>query len=182
MSNENEPLTDHEYDGIRELDNRLPEWWLYLFFGTIIFSFIYWIHYEIAGGLSSDEELALAMAELKGRQVQGPLLNDSQLAALMTPETLTLGEKVYTDRCAVCHGPQGGGVIGPNLTDKHWISGQGSKGDVFRLVAEGIPAKGMPAWRDVVSPDELTAVSLYVHQMQGKFVDGGKAPQGNEVP
>lgn len=175
------PMTDHNYDGIRELDNQLPEWWLFLFGATVIFAFIYWIHYEVAGGPTTDQELAAAMELHKSNLKQAPLLGEDRLAALFTDETTTSGAQVFADKCAVCHGPQGGGVIGPNLTDHFWLHGHGSRADVFKLVAEGVPAKGMPAWRDVMPEGELVAVSSFVHSLIGKNVPGGKEPQGTEA-
>lgn len=181
MSSEQDKLTDHEYDGIRELDNRLPEWWLFIFAATIIFAFIYWVHYEIAGGPSSDQELAQALEALKGSQKQGPLLGEDKLAALFSQETTTAGAPLFAEKCAVCHGPQGGGVIGPNLTDRFWLNGRATRADIYRLVAEGVPAKGMPAWQDLMSEKDLVAVASFVHALKGTEVKNGKEPQGVEV-
>lgn len=181
MSKDQGPLLDHDYDGIRELDNQLPEWWLFIFGATVIFAFIYWLHYEVAGGPSTDQELAVAMEAHKANQKQAPLLGEDRLAALFTAENIAGGSKVFADKCAVCHGPQGGGVIGPNLTDQFWLHGQGTRADVFKAIAEGVPAKGMPAWRDLVPEDELVAVSSFVHSLKGTNVPGGKEAQGVEV-
>lgn len=175
-------MTDHEYDGIRELDNQLPEWWLVIFAGTVIFAFIYWIHYEVAGGPTTRQELALALEESAKLRPAGPSFDEDKLMALFTEDAVGRGQASYDSKCAVCHGPEGGGGIGPNLTDKFWIHGKATRADIFNVIAEGAPTKGMPAWREVLKEDELVSVSAFVYAMRNANVKGGKPAQGEEVP
>lgn len=174
-------MTDHEYDGIRELDNNLPTWWLAIFGGTVIFAAIYWLHYEIAGGPTSDQELAQAMEVIQSMKKAGPSLGENELIALFDEPTLQAGKEVYVGKCAACHGSSGEGLIGPNLTDKFWLHGQGTRVDVMKVISDGVPEKGMPPWNGVLSEKELLAVTGYVHSLQGKNLPG-RPPQGNEVP
>ena len=175
-------LLDHEYDGIREFDNQLPEWWLAIFFGTIIFAFIYWVHYQIAGGPSSKQELATAMAKIQAQKPAGPQFTEDKLAALFTGDAVGKGREVFTGKCAACHGPEGGGLIGPNLTDKFWLHGQGSRLDIAKVIAVGVPDKGMPAWGETLPEDEVVAAAAFVYSIKNANVAGGKPPQGQEAP
>lgn len=172
-------LLEHNYDGIQELDNSLPLWWLATFFGTIIFGFIYFVHYESGSGPTSTQELKESMAVLQALKAQGPSYGDSELAALFTDERTKEGHEIFTGRCAACHGPSGEGVIGPNLTDNFWVHGKGSRADIFQVISEGVPALGMPTWKDQLKDTELVAVSSYVYTLKGKNLQG-KPPQGVE--
>lgn len=178
----NEPMTDHEYDGIRELDNLLPEWWLAIFGGTIIFAFIYWIHYEFGGGPTELQELHAAMAQIQAVKGSGPSFGEDQLAGLFTDDARKKGGEVFAAKCAACHGPQAGGLIGPNLTDKFWLHGKGTRADIFTVVNKGVLEKGMPAWGEQLPEGELVAVTAYVYSLKGTEVPGGKPPQGDEAP
>lgn len=175
------PIEGHEYDGIQEFNNPLPGWWLVTFFGTIIFSFIYYIHYELAGGLDQSAELKQSLTYLESLKKGGSAMDEDRLAALFTDSNLQLGQTSYVAKCAVCHGPSGEGLIGPNLTDNHFIHGTGQKIDAYNVIANGVLDKGMPPWASQMSEEELVGVTYYVHKMKGQFVSGGRPPQGNEV-
>lgn len=178
-----QPMQDHEYDGIQELDNALPAWWLITFLGTIIFAFIYWIHYEFGGGLSPAQQLTQDLARLESQREAGkPAMSEETLQALFNEGAIEEGRSLYLTRCAACHGPDGGGLIGPNLTDNSWINGRGTRLDIYQIIAEGVPAKGMPPWEGQMSPDDLVRVAAFVHSLKGTFVTGGKPPQGEEYP
>ncbi len=182
MSDEKEPMMDHEYDGIRELDNALPAWWIATFVGTVIFGCIYFVHYTTGAGLTSDQELAASMEVIKGARGSGPSYTEEGLGSLFNPENVKAGQAVFVAKCAACHGPDGGGVIGPNLTDDSWINGKGTRVEIVRLISEGVVAKGMPAWGELMPREELVAVASYVYSIVGTNVPGGKPPQGNKVP
>ncbi|MBX2987212.1 MAG: c-type cytochrome [Bdellovibrionaceae bacterium] len=175
-------MTDHEYDGIRELDNRLPEWWLALFGITIIFGFIYWLHYEFGGGHTQVQELNLAMGVIQSVKGSGPSFSEDQLNALFTAETVGKGHEIFTAKCAACHAAEGGGLIGPNLTDKFWLHGKGTSADIFEVIAKGVPEKGMPPWAEQMTEEELVATAAFVHSLKDRNVPGGKPPQGEEAP
>lgn len=188
MSNGNDtetPIAGHEYDGIQELDNPLPMWWLVTFFGTIIFAFIYWIHYQAGGGgLSSNEELKSDMAAIEASKPAPSQGSDAQvdLNALIGDATaLSQGKTVFAARCAACHGPNGEGQIGPNLTDNYWIHGGGQIADVIQVVKTGVTAKGMPAWETMISGAEINSVAAYIVSLKGSNPANAKAAEGTEV-
>lgn len=173
------PIEGHEYDGIQEFDNPLPGWWLFTFFATIIFSFVYYIHYEIASGPSQVTELQQSMEALKSLKKGGPAMDEDKLAALFNDSALESGKATFQAKCAVCHGATGEGLIGPNLTDKHFIHG-GSRLATYTVIAEGVLDKGMPPWQEQLSQDELVGVTYYVYNMKGTFAPNGKPAQGEE--
>ncbi len=167
MSNDQEPkLMDHHYDGIKEYDNPLPNWWLMTFFGTIIFSFVYFVHYTVGGGHTQPQELADEMLKLP--KSLGKVWSESQLKVLFEEKNINVaGAAVYSQKCASCHKADGKGLIGPNLTDNIWIHGSGSRLEVVNLVSKGVLEKGMPAWEVLLSEEELIQVSGYVYFMRG---------------
>lgn len=180
-SNDKDPLLlEHDYDGIQELDNPLPNWWLVTFLGAVIFSFIYWLHYTFGGGASLQEELKMAMNELpKTSEIQ---LNDQELELKFKEVgVLQKGKAVFASKCAACHGIEGQGVIGPNLTDQFWIHGKGLPAEITMLIAKGIIDKGMPSWTGQISEDELVHVAGFVYSLRGTKPTNPKAPQGMEV-
>lgn len=188
MSDNNNNNNDkfHEYDGIIEHDNPLPMWWLWTFFLTIIFSFIYFIHYELAGGQTQAEELAAAMAEIEQAQskahTSSPMeTEDSLKAAFGKDGMLALGESQYTSKCASCHGAQLQGLIGPNLADKFWLHGKGSRMDIVKVIRDGVAEKGMPPWGPVMKKDEIYAVSAFILAKRGTQAPDAKEPQGDAV-
>lgn len=177
-------LKNHEYDGIKEYDNPLPNWWLVTFFGTIIFAFIYWVHYEIAGGPTLDQELELAMADLKSRQgsVASKAESESDLEALMQDPSVALaGVAPYNGKCAACHGQELQGLIGPNLVDSYWIHGKGTRVDIVGMIRKGVPEKGMPPWQGMMKEEEIYAVAAYILSKKGSRPANAKAPQGEKV-
>ncbi len=186
MSDNNIEIQHHEYDGIKEYDNPLPMWWLWTFFGTIIFAFIYYIHYEVSGAPSLAAEYAAEVSEVEAqRAANAPAPSaetEESLNALMaSPEAIALGESAYTRVCASCHGPQLQGLIGPNLTDKHWIHGQGTRVDILKVVRDGVNDKGMPPWAAVLKTEEQYGVVAYILSKKGSNPAGAKEPQGNLI-
>ena len=183
MSNDpKEPLLlDHEYDGIRELDNKLPRWWVWLFYITIIFSAVYLVYYHVAK--AGDLQAAEYNKEMKA----GELLKNSAMGnfekdlATLTPSTdavvLANGHQTYTKFCAPCHRVDGGGLVGPNLTDDYWIHGS-TYTDSVKVIWDGVPAKGMITWKTVLKPDEIQAVASYIYTLRGtKLASPGKLPE-----
>ncbi len=178
-------MLDHNYDGIRELDNALPPWWVWGFYLTIIFSVVYLLHYHVMKTGPSQEqeyknELAVADQQMKDRQAKNANMITAETAQLLnTPEALGEGKDIFTKNCVACHGPDGGGTVGPNLTDEFWIHGGGIK-NVFKTVTEGVPAKGMISWKAQLSPKQIQSVSSYILSLQGTKPAGGKEPQGDK--
>lgn len=186
MSDNNIEIQHHEYDGIKEYDNPLPMWWLWTFFGTIIFAFIYYIHYEITGAPGIAAEYAAEVAEVEAQKVANAPSAESETeeslsAAMASPDVVKLGEATFNRVCAACHGPHLQGLIGPNLTDKYWIHGQGTRVDIIKVVREGVNDKGMPPWGGVLKPDEQYAVVAYILSKKGSNPAGAKEPQGNKI-
>ncbi len=184
VEKEKDILLDHEYDGIKELDNNLPPWWKYLFYVTIIFSFIYMLHYHVLGtGKLSDEEYKAEVeyAELQLAMFTGvsTVIDETTVKLLTEPAALFSGKEIYGKNCAACHGQRGEGLVGPNLTDEYWIHG-GSISDIFVVVRDGIPEKGMLPWRGLLSPSQMQDVSSYVISMYGTDPPNAKAPEGEK--
>ncbi len=187
MSNHSQDplLLDHEYDGIRELDNKLPRWWVWLFYITIIFSAIYLAYYHVvkAGPLSAGEYTA----EMKlGNELKSAAMGkfEAGIPALQPaadPVVLEGGRQIYTKFCAPCHRADGGGLVGPNLTDDYWIHGS-KYADTVTVIWNGVPAKGMITWKSTLKPDEIQAVASYLYTLRGaKLATPGKPPE-NQTP
>ncbi|MEN0059689.1 MAG: cbb3-type cytochrome c oxidase N-terminal domain-containing protein [Bdellovibrio sp.] len=176
----------HEYDGIIEHDNPLPMWWLWTFFITIIFAFIYYIHYELAGGLTLQDELKIAMSELNKTKAAAtsaaPMeTEDSLMEAFSKNGVLAAGAAQFETKCASCHGQNLEGLIGPNLVDKYWIHGAGTRMDIVKVIREGVAEKGMPPWGPVMKRDEIYAAAAFILSKKGTNPQGGKEPQGSPV-
>lgn len=175
-------IEGHEYDGIRELDNPLPGWWLATFYGCIIFAFGYYIAYTFMGAPTLKQELHDAMEQIEHiKKSSHKLYSDEELSAKFTTQTVEKGKTIFAERCVACHGDKGQGIVGPNLTDNYWIHGKGTRADIYKVVAEGVPEKGMLDWDEILKPDELLAVVSFVYSIKNTNVPGGKAPQGEEV-
>jgi cytochrome c oxidase cbb3-type subunit 3 len=181
-------LTDHDYDGIQEYDNPLPNWWLTVFLGTIIFGFLYWLHYFSGAAPTQIEELRSDMvkieAQSKAAEASGAAKPDSDddIKKLANDTTvLAQGKAVFLGKCAACHGPQLQGVIGPNLTDEYWIHGKGTPSDISAVVHAGVLDKGMPSWGTMLTDAEIRSVVVFVVSMQGSNPPNPKAPQGEKV-
>ena len=146
-----------EADGIEEYDNPLPDWWLGLFFLTIIWAFAYTVHYHFIADRSQEKALA---AELAAAELRWPASAEDAVF-VPTPELAEAGRSVYATNCAACHAADLTGGIGPNLVDDEWIHG-GSPEDVVRTIAEGVPTKGMPAWGPILGPERVRQAAAYI--------------------
>lgn len=176
----------HVYDGIVEENNPMPAWWIWLFIGTIIFSALYYLHYEVGGGQTLKQEYETAfkshMDSHSGAATGGSADTEESLAVFAKNEAhLLAGAKIFAEKCAMCHGNDLEGKIGPNLTDKYWIFGKGSFMDIHHTIAKGSAAKGMPPWEGLLKPDELRSVVAFVHSKIGSNPANPKAPDGTEV-
>lgn len=179
---ENEVI--HEVDGIQEYDNKLPNWWLYTLYGSIAFAAVYWFAYHQAG----IADLPMAAYQVEMDKVAAAEAARIKAAGVMTPEalvalskdkgTVAQGKQVFTTTCVACHRADGGGVVGPNLTDEFWIHG-GSPEKIFETITKGVADKGMPAWGPQLGAERTQAVTAYVLTLRGTNVANGKAPQGS---
>lgn len=177
-------LLDHDYDGIKELDNNLPPWWKYGFYITIVWAFGYFFYYQVfeIGNLQEAEYLAemeegeRQVAEYKAAHPE--LITADNVELLTDPSAIAEGRDVFTTYCVSCHMEGGAGGIGPNLTDEYWLYGNDIKG-VFTTVSEGAE-NGMTAWKNLLPADKIQAVSSYVLQLEYIAPPQGKDPQGDK--
>jgi len=174
----------HEYDGIRELDNSLPPWWLWLFYGTIIWAAVYLWYYHVSDKGPSQEQEYIAAMEMgeaekaKFLASQADAIDEKTVTLLTAQADLAEGKEIYTANCMVCHGANGEGTVGPNFTDKYWIHG-GSINDLFTTIKYGVPEKGMISWKSQLRPGAMQKVASYILSMQGTNPPNQKAPQGD---
>jgi cytochrome c oxidase cbb3-type subunit 3 len=183
IENEEQLLLAHDYDGIKELDNTLPPWWVYLFYGCICFGIVYLVRFEILGGDNQEMELKNEMAQAKIEVAEylktAPDLMDEKSVTLLTdPAELKIGKAIFTTNCVACHRADAGGQIGPNLTDKNWILGGGIKNVFHTITNGGRDGKGMISWKATLKPKEIQHVASYVLSLQGSNPKDPKAPDG----
>ena len=177
-------LMDHDYDGIKELDNVLPPWWIKLFYVCIVFAIVYLAKYHIFGYEDQTKEYETEMEEAKlaveeYKKTAKDLIDAESVTLLTEPAELAAGKKIFETNCVACHRPDAGGAIGPNLTDNHWLLGGGIK-NVFHTITEGgRDGKGMVAWKGTLKPSEIQLVASYVLSLQGSNPKDPKEPQGD---
>jgi cytochrome c oxidase cbb3-type subunit 3 len=185
IENENEILLDHDYDGIQELDNVLPPWWLWGFYITVIISIIYifqaWYFDSYNQQKELENELRIASEEVEAYKAANPQLFDtSNLSALTDATSLAEGKVLFeTKTCIVCHLNDGGGSIGPNLTDEYWINGGGFDNVYHTISKGGRPGKGMIAWETVLSAKERQLLASYVLSLKGTIPAVPKVAEGD---
>jgi cytochrome c oxidase cbb3-type subunit III len=173
----------HDYDGIRELDNKLPPWWLGMFYLSIAFSVVYLFAYHLSDiGKSPKQEyeasLEVAKAEVNAYlATQGDKINETNVTVLTDPQEVAMGGSIFEANCASCHGKLGEGGIGPNMTDDHWIHGGGIQ-NVFKTIKNGVPEKGMISWSDQLRASDMQRVASYILTLKGTNPPNPKAPQG----
>ena len=173
----------HDYDGIRELDNRLPPWWLYGFYVSILFAFVYLYRYHVAHSAPLPREqyaLDVAAADRAKADYLKKAANnvDETSVKLLTDNTnLAAGKQIFETSCFPCHGKLGEGLVGPNLTDDYWLHG-GSINDVFKTIKYGYPEKGMKSWKDDFSPVQIAQVASYIKSLHGTNPPNAKPAQG----
>lgn len=183
LEEESNVMLDHEYDGIRELDNNLPPWWKYMFYATIIFAFVYIIRFHITGdGKLSHEEYMAEMNAAVAEKAEimasaGEIISEENVVYLVDAPSIEKGAAIYKGNCATCHGQLGEGGAGPNLTDEYWLHGGGIK-NVFKTIKYGVPEKGMIAWQSQFSPSQMQEVASYVLSLQMTNPPNGIPPQG----
>jgi cytochrome c oxidase cbb3-type subunit III len=175
-------LGGHEYDGIRELDNKLPRWWLWLFYITIIFAAVYLLDYHVFHYSPSQKAEYQAEMDAAAKLVKPvPVFDVSTLTVLSDKESLDAGKEIFMKICSTCHGKNGEGLVGPNMTDKFWIHGNTIQ-DMFKIVQNGVIEKGMLPFKDQYTPKQIQDVLSYIISLQGTNPANQKAPQGTEYP
>jgi cytochrome c oxidase cbb3-type subunit 3 len=183
IEQEADVLLDHDYDGIKELDNALPPWWKYGFYFTVVVAVIYLFLYHVTGtGMNPEQEYAEQMAE--GKRVEEAYkaktknLVDENNLKLADADGIAAGKAIFVKTCSPCHMADGGGGIGPNLTDDYWLHG-GKLSEIYRTVKLGWPDKGMQAWQSVYDPGQLLQLASFVKSLKGTKPANPKAPQGD---
>ncbi len=184
LENEKDVLLDHEYDGIRELDNRIPPWLNGILYFTIIFGVIYMLNYHVlsTGKLQAEEyeEEMQAAGEVKSELIKsGSVIDVNTVTKLTDAASLSEGESIFKTNCVACHRADAGGMVGPNLTDDYWIHGGGIK-NIFNTISEGVPAKGMISWKAQLSPKQIQEVASYIISLHGSNPPNPKAPEGEK--
>jgi len=175
-------VLDHEYDGIREYDNKLPNWWLYTLYGAIVFSVGYWLIFHTFGvGKLPNERYAVEMADAAEAQLArmaGQEIDDEALTLMASiPDRVAEGKDIFQSFCVVCHLESGGGSVGPNLTDEYWLHGS-SPTAIHETVTHGVIDKGMAAWGDQLGPRRVQSVVAYVLTLKNTHAPDGKEPEG----
>ncbi len=179
-------MLDHDYDGIKELDNNLPPWWKYGFYLTIVFAFIYMFRFHVfhTGKLQLaeyDQQLLEAKYEMEAYRKQAANLVDENNATLLTDNaSLASGKSIFTTNCVACHGNAGEGGVGPNLTDDFWLHGADIK-DVFKTIKYGYPEKGMKSWQQDLGAKQIHEIASYIKSLGGTNPPNAKEPEGELV-
>jgi cytochrome c oxidase cbb3-type subunit III len=180
---EGEITLDHNYDGIRELDNHLPPWWVNMFVLTCIWALGYMWYYHWGGEGPNQEQEYNNSVETAKKEIATALagkanaVDESNVTALRDASALGEGELIYKSVCAACHGQLGEGTVGPNFTDEYWLHGGGIK-NVFKVIKYGVPEKGMIAWSAQLKPADMQKVASYILTLKGTNPPNPKAPQG----
>jgi cytochrome c oxidase cbb3-type subunit 3 len=180
-------LMDHEYDGIQEYDNPCPAWWHMIFIGTVLFSAVYFVFFQLGkiGWTVVGAHQQAVASDLKMRFEEiGELASDEAtlLKYMQEPDWLTVGETVYATNCKACHGDNGSGLVGPNLTDDYYKP-ENVKNlvDIARVIEVGAAAGSMPAWRSRLHPNEIVLVAAYVANMRGQNLTGPRPAEGEVI-
>jgi len=177
-------LMDHDYDGIKELDNVLPPWWVNLFYACIVFALIYMVRFHILDGKDQKAEFETEMAEAKlavdeYKKTAKDLIDENTVTQFTEPADLAQGKEIFQANCIPCHRPDAGGAIGPNLTDEYWLLGGGIKNVFHTITNGGRDGKGMVAWKGILKPSEIQLVASYVLSLKGSNPKDAKEPQGD---
>lgn len=188
ISEEKDLVMEHEFDGIAELDNPTPAWFMVLFYGTILFAVVYMFSYHVAGwGKLQEEEYVAELEQAENDRIallQKPgggaaKINEDNVEQSTEPAVLMAGATTFKNACTPCHGEHAEGTVGPNLTDEYWLHG-GTVKDIFKTIKYGVPEKGMIAWEKTMNAKQISELTSYILSLQGSKPAGAKAPQGEK--
>ncbi len=185
LSEEKDLEIEHEFDGIKELDNPTPAWFMYLFYATVIFAVVYMLNFHVFKIGKSQEEEYIAEIEQAEAAKEAFLaqsenrVDENTVAVSTDPSVISSGQAIYDKNCMACHGDKGQGTVGPNLTDDYWLHG-GTVKSIFKTIKYGVPDKGMISWEKQLTPKEIADVSNYIKSLRGTNPPGAKEPQGVE--
>ncbi|HCY76138.1 MAG TPA: cytochrome oxidase subunit III [Ignavibacteriales bacterium] len=182
VETENELLLNHDYDGIRELDSQIPPWFLWLFYLTIAFAVFYMLDYHVFNSSPlQDEEYQMQVKQAEAERTalvkSGAFLNEESVTLLTDPAAVDAGKQIFEANCVACHAADGGGLVGPNLTDDYWIHGGGIK-NIFKTIKYGVTAKGMISWQSQLNPKQIQDVASYIISIHGTKPANPKQPEG----
>jgi len=183
LEKEADVLLDHDYDGIKELDNALPPWWKWGFYITVVLAVIYMFRFHITKTGPTplqeyEKEMEIAAIKLDNYKMNNKETIDERTITLADAKGIADGKKIFTGTCVPCHGANGeGNAVGPNLTDPYWLHG-GSLGNIFKTITNGVPDKGMQAWGKTFSPTDIKNISSFIMSLQGTKPANAKVPQG----
>lgn len=182
IEREKDIMFDHDFDGIKELDSKIPPWFAWLFILTIIFAAYYMIDYHIIGSgqvqyEEYSQEIKIASLEREALIKSGAFVNEESVTLLTEASGVAAGKAIFDANCIACHAVDGGGIVGPNLTDDYWIHGGGIK-NVFKVIKYGVVAKGMIAWQTQLNPNQIQEVASYIISLHGTTPAAPKQPEG----
>lgn len=181
---EKEILIDHAYDSIQELNNPLPSWWTFTFYGGIAFAIFYFMFFLMGAPTLREEFLkdhGLILEIQNEYNKKNGFFDDTKFKAIFKNDGINKGKQVFETNCVACHKEKGIGDIGPNLTDEYWLWAKGTPETIYPVVFKGVPENGMPTWSGILTNDEIYQVVAYVQSLHNSHRPGGKAPQGKKV-
>jgi len=185
VEEEKDLLMEHQFDGISELDNPTPAWFMWLFYGTIAIGVAYFSYYHIAEwGPLQEQEYIAEMDEAKAAKeaylaTAANKIDENSVTEAKDAATLAAGQAIFTSNCVACHGDKAQGIVGPNLTDEYWLHG-GKINNVFKTIKYGVPEKGMISWEKTLTPKQISDVANYIKSLKGSNPANPKAPQGEK--
>ena len=186
ISEEKDMMMDHEFDGIGELDNPTPAWFMGLFYATILFSIIYFFNYHVfEWSPLQDEEYVIEMKEAEVAKAavlakSGEIIDENTVKLSTDPGIIASGKAIYLQNCVACHGALGEGTVGPNLTDDSWIHG-GTVNEIFKTIKYGVPEKGMISWEKTLTPKQTSDLTNFILSLQGTNPPNPKGAQGMKL-
>jgi len=185
LSEEKDLVMDHQFDGIVELNNPIPAWFMWLFYSTIVFAFVYLAYFHVLGiGKMQEEEYEVEMAAAKTEReaflaTAANNIDENSVKVSADAGVISAGMAIYNINCVACHGDKGQGTVGPNITDEYWLHG-GKVTSIFRTIKYGVPEKGMISWEKTLTAKQISDVSNYIISLKGTNPANGKAPQGDK--
>jgi len=186
ISEEKDMMLEHDFDGITELDNPTPIWFNAMFYGSILFAVIYLLNYHVfEWSPLQDEEYAIEMKAAEASKGEflakaGNLIDENSVKVDSDAGVLAAGKAVFIQNCIACHAPDGGGTVGPNLTDEFWLHG-GTVNNIFKTIKYGVPEKGMIAWEKTLTAKQTSDVSNFILSLKGTKPANPKEPQGTKM-
>jgi cytochrome c oxidase cbb3-type subunit III len=183
VEREADVLLDHDYDGVKELDNALPPWWKYGFYFTIVVAVLYILRYHVwktgPDPLQEyNQEMKVAAAQIEEYRLKTGDVIDEKTVTMADATGIAEGDKIFHSNCFACHGAKGEGLVGPNLTDNYWLHG-GTINDIFKTIKYGWPEKGMQSWQKMYSPSQIKNLASYIKTLAETNPPNPKAPQGD---